>query len=106
MPRFVILEHDWPDRHWDFLLEDGPTLAAWRLFAEPAIGRSVAAEPNAPHRPAYLDYEGPVSGGRGGVTRWDAGTFERTESGVELRGTRISGTASWDGSSWTFSGVS
>ena len=23
MPRFVILEHDWPTRHWDFFLESG-----------------------------------------------------------------------------------
>lgn len=102
MPRFVILEHDWPDRHWDFLLEDGETLLAWRLLAEPAVGRSVAAEPNVPHRLAYLDYEGPVSGVRGSVSRWDAGTYERTAAGIELRGERIHGTATWAGGWWSF----
>ena len=76
MPRFVILEHDWPTRHWDFFLESGPVLRAWRLLAEPAPGRVVPSEPNAEHRRLYLDYEGPVSGGRGNVVRWDAGTFE------------------------------
>src|SRR4051794_4884883 len=55
MPRFVILEHDWPSPHWDFLLEFGPVLRAWRLSADPAPGRAVPAEPNADHRPFYLD---------------------------------------------------
>jgi hypothetical protein len=96
MPRFVILHHDWPTPHWDFLLEAGPVLRAWRLLSEPAAGRTVPAEPNADHRPFYLDYEGPVSGDRGTVRRWDSGTFdlladtaERVE--VELRGTKITG---------------
>jgi len=65
MPRFVILEHDWPRRHWDLLLEDGPVLRAWRLLAEPNAGFVVPAETNADHRLVYLDYEGPVSGDRG-----------------------------------------
>ncbi|WP_439626513.1 DNA polymerase ligase N-terminal domain-containing protein [Gemmata sp.] len=96
MPRFVILAHDWPTPHWDLLLEAGPVLRAWRLLAEPAAGRAVPAEPNADHRLHYLDYEGPVTGGRGTVTRWDAGTFDwladtpdRVE--VELRGARLTG---------------
>lgn len=79
MPRFVILEHDWPTRHWDLLLEAGDVLRAWRLSADPEPGRDVPAEPNADHRLAYLDYEGPVSGGRGTVVRWAAGTFEWVE---------------------------
>src|SRR4051794_1331121 len=71
VPRFVILEHDPPRRHWDFLLETGRGLASWRLREEPGPGGSVPAEPAAPHRRLYLDYEGPVSGGRGSVVRWD-----------------------------------
>src|SRR5262245_13764377 len=96
MPRFVILEHDWPAKHWDFLLESGPVLRAWRLFAEPVRGREVIAEPNADHRSFYLDYEGPVSGDRGHVRQWDVGTFEwvlqegeRVE--VLLSGKRLAG---------------
>jgi hypothetical protein len=79
MPRFVILEHDWPVRHWDLLLEAGEVLWAWRLLAEPVPGSTVAAVPNADHRLLYLDYEGPVSGGRGRVFRWAAGVFDWIE---------------------------
>jgi hypothetical protein len=98
MPRFVILTHDWPFPHWDFLVEAGGVLRAWRLLAEPVAGADVPAEPNFDHRPFYLDYEGPVSGGRGSVARWDAGTCEwrADEPGraeVELRGTRLAGRA-------------
>ncbi len=87
MPRFVILEHDWPTPHWDLLLEDGEVLLAWRLLAEPAAQTTVAAERNADHRKLYLDYEGPISGNRGSVTRWDTGEFEwrrRAENEIEV----------------------
>lgn len=98
MPRYVILEHDWPSLHWDFLLEAGEVLRAWRLLAEPGPGREVPAEPNADHRRLYLDHEGPVSGGRGNVKRWDAGEFDWVEDTaervvVELRGGRARGRA-------------
>jgi hypothetical protein len=96
MPRYVILAHDWPEPHWDFLLEAGGVLRAWRLLGEPRSGATVPAEPNFDHRLLYLDYEGPVSGGRGNVTRWDAGTFEWFEDGQErvvvgLKGGRLCG---------------
>ena len=95
MPRFVVLEHDWPTRHWDFLLEAGDVLRAWRLLAEPGAG-TVLAEPNADHRLLYLDFEGPLSGGRGRVWRWDAGTFdwvadEPDRVVVHLRGAKLAG---------------
>lgn len=96
MPRFVILEHDWPMLHWDFLLEAGAVLRAWRLLAEPTSGFPVPAEANFDHRLLYLDYEGPLSDNRGSVHRWDAGTFEwiADESGrvvVELHGAKLTG---------------
>ncbi len=79
MTRFVILEHDHPVRHWDLMLEAGDGLRTWRLDRPPTPGQVVLAEPIADHRKAYLDYEGPVSGGRGRVVRWDAGTCEWIE---------------------------
>ena len=91
MPRFVILEHDHPFPHWDFMLESGAVLRTWRLSAPPAPGQSVAAEPIGDHRKAYLDYEGPLSGGRGGVKQWDAGTFEWEEDGAERVVVRLAG---------------
>ena len=96
MPRFAILEHDWPTRHWDFLLEAGSVLRAWRLLEKPWMDRVVPAEANFDHRLLYLDFEGPLSGNRGSATRWDFGTFEWIENGttrvvVELKGTKLHG---------------
>jgi len=77
MPRFVILEHDHPELHWDLMLETGSVLKTWRLGKQPELeGGAVQATPIADHRLAYLDYEGPVSGGRGVVRRWDQGEYE------------------------------
>lgn len=76
MRRYVILSHDHPVQHWDLMFESGAVLRTWRLEAVPEAGVVVAAEAIADHRRAYLDYEGPVSGGRGTVTRWETGTFE------------------------------
>lgn len=95
MSRFVVLLHDHPFLHWDFFLERGSTLKAWRLLAEPSV-LPVTAERNADHRLHYLDYEGPVSNGRGEVTRWDAGDYEIIEQSeqrwlVQLDGCRLSG---------------
>src|SRR5712692_5038328 len=97
MPRFVILEHDQPALHWDLMLEAGEVLVTWRLAAPPSPAQAVRAQRLADHRKAYLDYEGPVSGGRGTVTRWDDGTFEWLEDVdeckvVRLAGKRVNGT--------------
>jgi hypothetical protein len=96
MPRFVILEHDHPDLHWDLMLESGAVLRTWRLAAPPTPNAAVRAEPSFDHRLLYLDYEGPVSGGRGVVTRWDWGEFEwriEGERGVAVfvQGDRLRG---------------
>ncbi|HXY35612.1 MAG TPA: DNA polymerase ligase N-terminal domain-containing protein, partial [Planctomycetaceae bacterium] len=80
MPRFVVLTHDHPFLHWDLMLEHGDSLRTWRLKKPPDAEGSITAEALGNHRLAYLDYEGPVSGGRGTVERWDAGTYETLES--------------------------
>jgi hypothetical protein len=112
MPRFAILEHDYPICHWDFLLEKGEALLTWRLSAPPDAGVVDALEmPD--HRRLYLDYEGPVSGGRGNVTRWDGGTFDwevskRDRLAVRLCGGRLRGVfrlervrgGNWRGEFW------
>lgn len=71
---FVILEHDHPFIHWDFMFEEEGVLRSWRLLSEPVMEEWIPAEQLPPHRRFYLDYEGPVSGNRGEVTRWDFGT--------------------------------
>jgi hypothetical protein len=93
----VILEHDHPELHWDFMLETGAVLRTWRLNGPPAPAAAVPAVPSFDHRKMYLDYEGPISGGRGRVVRWDAGTFswQRDDEGcvaVHLEGGRLQGT--------------
>ncbi|MCI0457365.1 MAG: hypothetical protein L0Z62_10385 [Gemmataceae bacterium] len=114
MPRFVILEHDHPERHWDLLLEAGEVLRTWRLMEAPRVGSAVRAEPSFDHRTLYLDYEGPISGGRGTVVAWDRGTFEaesgllepgRTLLTVRLQGERLCGVATLardEAGEWSF----
>jgi len=97
MPRFVILEHQSPrGLHWDFMLQRGDRLVTWALAQQPAPQAAIPAEALADHRLAYLDYEGPISGGRGTVTRWDWGIYDTLrwdakEVVVRLSGVRLSG---------------
>lgn len=84
VPRFVILQHDHPTLHWDLMLETGGVLRTWRLAGPPSPGSAVAAEPLGDHRILYLDYEGPVSGNRGTVRRWDAGTYSGLTQQAEV----------------------
>jgi len=96
MPRFVILEHDHPLLHWDLMLESGLALRSWRLDAPPQPGKAIAATAVFDHRLHYLDYEGPISGGRGRVVRWERGTFTGQVQGeqsilVHLEGERLRG---------------
>lgn len=98
MPRFVLLEHDHPALHWDFMLESDNGLLTWRLDQVPSEVGEFDALALPDHRKAYLDYEGPVSGNRGTVVRIDRGTFELQTSEdeilvVRLDGRRLQGTA-------------
>jgi hypothetical protein len=111
MPRFVILEHDHPVLHWDLMLEDGEVLRTWRLAAPPGPGTAIAAEALPDHRKHYLDYEGPVGGGRGTVRRWDRGEYTGAPAlaagavVVTLAGERLRGTATLrpgGGGAWSF----
>src|SRR5947209_5640197 len=109
-PRFVILEHDHPFLHWDLMLEKGDVLRTWRLPALPAPGRKIAATYLAEHRRLYLDYEGPVSPGRGRVVRWDGGTYsvlvdQSDRITITLDGSRVKGQVDLvqqDGRQWIF----
>ncbi len=76
MRRFVILEHDHPYLHWDLMLEEESSLRTWRLENPPTTDVLIQATPLASHRLIYLEYEGPVSGDRGIVRRWDQGSYQ------------------------------
>ncbi|HEV3202839.1 MAG TPA: DNA polymerase ligase N-terminal domain-containing protein [Gemmataceae bacterium] len=98
MPRFVILEHDHPHLHWDFMLEAGEVLRTWKLFATPGFDKEIPAEKSFDHRPRYLNYEGPIGDNRGNVIRWDFGLFTwmgdlPEKLRVTLEGQKIQGIA-------------
>jgi len=77
MPRrFVILHHTGFGReHWDLMLECPDALRTWKLLQDPTAdtGKIIEAVKIGDHRKRYLDYEGPVGGGRGEVVRADHG---------------------------------
>lgn len=76
MPRYVILEHDNPrGLHWDLLLETAGLLCTWAISRPPDESQELPAERLPDHRRVYLEYEGPISGNRGTVTRWDWGEY-------------------------------
>jgi DNA polymerase ligase (LigD)-like protein len=102
VPRFVVLYHDTPpghDRpsHFDLMLEAGSALLTFALPRWPAEDEAIACEQLADHRLAYLDYEGPIAGGRGAVTRHESGDYDieaETSEMIVLRlyGQRLAGT--------------
>jgi len=102
--------------HYDLMLADGESLATWQLPNPPtelAPGESMPAKRLGPHRTAYLDYEGPVSGGRGRVDMFDKGLCRRLRADgpcrrVALEGKRLRGVfelrrSGAEGDRWTFS---
>ncbi len=69
--RFAILHHTGIDRpHFDVLIElqAGGALSSWRSPVWP-IDADTRLDRLSDHRREYLEYEGPVSGGRGAVGR-------------------------------------
>jgi hypothetical protein len=97
MPRFAVLVHDSPrGLHYDLLLESGDVLKTWALPQLPVPGVEMECEALADHRPHYLDFEGPISGGRGTVARFDRGTFDveiwtLQEVSVRISGEKLAG---------------
>lgn len=113
MHRFVLLRHIGSPAsslvsHWDLMLECDGALATWRLDWLPqswvaafgvhdstpsplAAGESAHAVQLAPHRLAYLDYEGPLSGDRGSVSRWDDGRYDATHRNDDAWAFTLSG---------------
>lgn len=94
--RFAILEHDHPFLHWDLMLELDGILCTWRLQLRPDQPGENPAQQLQDHRTLYLDYEGPLSGDRGAVFRWDGGRLQwlaRKDDwvAVAIEGGRLSG---------------
>jgi hypothetical protein len=82
--RFVVLEHaDQEGSHFDLMIDAGELLATWRCPQPPETAREsdLACLRLKDHRRLYLDYEGPLSGGRGSVRRYDQGACTVHERG-------------------------
>jgi hypothetical protein len=78
------------------MLERSADLQTWALPSSPDSPEPMVATSLEPHRTEYLTYEGPVSHGRGSVTRWDEGTYtlERDDTGslvVVVDGEKLNG---------------
>lgn len=75
LPRYVVLLHKGiPEPHFDLMFEwrSGSDLVTLRLNEWPITPRTLQ-ERLPDHRRLYLDYEGPISGGRGEVRRITSG---------------------------------
>ncbi len=77
------------------MFESAGALRTWSSFQLPDDTLR-PARALAEHRLAYLHYEGPVSGQRGTVRRWDEGTYVALQQSndqwvLKLSGTQLSG---------------
>ena len=85
-PSMALLRHELPDGSWhfDWMFDAGPERAGLVAFR---VGERIDARATGgfdatrleDHRREYLEYEGPVSGGRGVVMRMGAGACEVEE---------------------------
>lgn len=105
MPRFVIHKHaKRKSYHFDLMLESDNTLKTWSFFKplKTYNPRKISAVPiqtsaNIPdHRKIYLAYEGKISRGRGRVTIWDRGIYQKIIwrnrlKAIMFQGNRIAG---------------
>lgn len=100
MHQTVVLLHTLPDRshHFDWLIDqpargDERRLITFRCAARPDHAHAPFQAVRLPlHRAHYLDYQGPVSRGRGHVTRVAVGEIER----LEIHDNRLDLTVRWD----------
>ena len=96
MPRFVVLQHETPPgyprpSHYDLMLEWGGSLRTWALPCLLKVDAEIVAEELAPHRLAYLDFEGEIAAGRGRVTRADSGEYMTLDENENLLRIKIAG---------------
>jgi len=91
--RYVVLHHTAvAEPHYDLMFETarGSGLETFRCPVwPPDVGTVVV--PLGEHRREYLDYEGPVSGGRGSVMRVAAGTYRTVSRTGDRREVELDG---------------
>jgi hypothetical protein len=86
--------------HYDLMIETDPAgpLATWQFAENPLPPDALAGRQGrriADHRRIYLDYQGPVSRGRGQVRRLDGGEVRILVAGEDRLDVRFSGERLW-----------
>ncbi|NIP84971.1 MAG: hypothetical protein GTO03_05195 [Planctomycetales bacterium] len=94
--RFVILYHRTPEgfprpTHWDLMLEAEGVLKTWALREDPQAHPRQVVQLLGDHRLDFLVYEGPLSGDRGSVCRWDQGTYQPVQQTDDRWVVRLAG---------------
>ncbi len=94
----MLLHREREGSHFDLMIENGPTLATWKMDTPPedAQAEGIPCARIAEHRRRYLEYEGPISGDRGLVARHDVSTcraLQRSDATWRLafNGSRLGG---------------
>lgn len=85
MNRFVVLFHQMPPEgqradHWDWMFERDGALLTWACEQPPGDNVDANAVLLDDHRLDYLEYEGPIAGNRGRVSRVLSGEMEWQET--------------------------
>ncbi len=98
--RFVVLHHVVTEEysrksgrktHFDLMLEYGDSLKTWAIESWPLpLNIPQRSTRLSEHRLEYLEYEGPLSDGRGHVARVAQGTFETVEQATDQLLVRLS----------------
>ena len=92
--RYVVLHHTGvAEPHYDLMFETAPggKLETFRSHVWPPVDDTEVV-PLGEHRREYLEYEGPVSGGRGRVKRVAAGTYRAISRAGNRREVELDGT--------------
>jgi len=85
---FVIHYHSTETDHYDFMFEKEDTLLTWRLglddYKKMLNGKTASALRIQDHDRKYLNYQGPVSCGRGHVKLIDSGKYKVISNNIFL----------------------
>jgi hypothetical protein len=93
---FVIHYHSTENDHYDFMFEKNDALLTWRIglddYRKMLNGEPASAVKIQDHDRKYLNYQGPVSCGRGHVKLIDSGKYkEISNNNFFLHGDIVSG---------------
>lgn len=84
---YVLHKHSgYGQLHYDLMIRNGQQLTTWQLMEDPRhcpLGQALGARLIQPHRLAYLEYQGPVSGHRGQVEIIDRGACQWQPGGLD-----------------------